>query len=282
MPKNLQCGQYSFALEGPGSVQPIVMGILNVTPDSFSDGGRYQGLEFALSHAEEMIRDGATMIDIGGESTRPGSPSVPVAEELARVLPTLYALRSLDCALSVDTCKPEVMAEAIIAGADMINDINGFRAPGAIEAVRDSDCGLCVMHMQATPQTMQQAPAYHDVVREVIDFLRERVDTLERAGIARERICIDPGFGFGKTVEHNYALLRQLGRIRDELGLPVLAGLSRKSMLGAITGRPVEERMAGSVGGALAAVAHGAKIVRVHDVAETVDALKVWLAGTQD
>lgn len=282
MSKNLQCGQYSFALGGPDAVRPVVMGILNVTPDSFSDGGRYQGLEFALSHAEEMIRDGATMIDIGGESTRPGSPSVPVAEELARVLPTLYALRSLDCALSVDTCKPEVMAEAIIAGADMINDINGFRAPGAIEAVRDSDCGLCVMHMQATPQTMQQAPAYHDVVREVIDFLRERVDTLERAGIARERICIDPGFGFGKTVEHNYALLRQLGRIRDELGLPVLAGLSRKSMVGAITGRPVEERMAGSVGGALAAVAHGAKIVRVHDVAETVDALKVWLAGTQD
>lgn len=282
MSKNLQCGQYSFALDGPDAARPVVMGILNVTPDSFSDGGRYQGLEFALSHAEEMIRDGATMIDIGGESTRPGSPSVPVAEELARVLPTLYALRSLDCALSVDTCKPEVMAEAIIAGADMINDINGFRAPGAIEAVRDSDCGLCVMHMQATPQTMQQAPAYHDVVREVIDFLRERVDTLERAGIARERICIDPGFGFGKTVEHNYALLRQLGRIRDELGLPVLAGLSRKSMVGAITGRPVEERMAGSVGGALAAVAHGAKIVRVHDVAETVDALKVWLAGTQD
>ena len=282
MSKNLQCGQYSFTLEGPDAVRPVVMGILNVTPDSFSDGGRYQGLEFAISHAEEMIRDGATMIDIGGESTRPGSPSVPVAEELARVLPTLYALRSLDCALSVDTCKPEVMAEAIIAGADMINDINGFRAPGAIEAVRDSDCGLCVMHMQATPQTMQQAPAYHDVVREVIEFLRERVDTLERAGIARERICIDPGFGFGKTVEHNYALLRQLGRIRDELGLPVLTGLSRKSMVGAITGRPVEERMAGSVGGALAAVAHGAKIVRVHDVAETVDALKVWLAGTQD
>lgn len=282
MSKNLQCGQYSFALEGRDAVRPVVMGILNVTPDSFSDGGRYQGLEFALSHAEEMIRDGATMIDIGGESTRPGSPSVPVAEELARVLPTLYALRSLDCALSVDTCKPEVMREAIIAGADMINDINGFRAPGAIEAVRDSDCGLCVMHMQATPQTMQQAPAYHDVVREVIDFLRERVDTLERAGIARDRICIDPGFGFGKTVEHNYALLRQLGRIRDELGLPMLAGLSRKSMVGAVTGRPVEERMAGSVGGALAAVAHGAKIVRVHDVAETVDALKVWLAGTQD
>lgn len=279
MPKQLQCGQYSFTLEGPSSLQPVVMGILNVTPDSFSDGGRYQGLEFALSHAEEMIRDGATMIDIGGESTRPGSPSVPVAEELARVMPTLYALRPLDVALSVDTCKPEVMREAIIAGADMINDINGFRAPGAIDAVRDSDCGLCLMHMQATPQTMQQAPSYADVVQEVIDFLKARVEAMVGEGIARERICIDPGFGFGKTVEHNYALLRELKRIRDEVGLPVLAGLSRKSMIGAITGRPVEQRVAGSVGGALAAVAHGAKIVRVHDVAETVDALKVWHAA---
>jgi len=282
MPKQLQCGQYSFALEGPASTIPIVMGILNVTPDSFSDGGRYQGLEFALSHAEEMIRDGATMVDIGGESTRPGSPSVPVAEELARVMPALYALRTLDVALSVDTCKPEVMREAIIAGADMINDINGFRAPGAIEAVRDSDCGLCVMHMQATPETMQQAPSYADVVEEVIAFLNERVDTLVRAGIERERICIDPGFGFGKTVEHNYALLRALGRIRDAVGLPVLAGLSRKSMIGAVTGKPVEARLAGSLAGALAAVAHGARIVRVHDVAETVDALKVWRAGTSD
>lgn len=282
MSKNLQCGQYSFALEGPGAAHPLVMGILNVTPDSFSDGGRFQGLEFALAHAEEMIRDGAAMIDIGGESTRPGSPSVPVAEELARVMPALYALRTLDVALSVDTCKPEVMREAIIAGADMINDINGFRAPGAIEAVQDSDCGLCVMHMQATPQTMQQAPGYADVVGEVIAFLHERVDSLVRAGIARERLCVDPGFGFGKTVEHNYALLRQLGRIGAELDLPVLAGLSRKSMIGAITGRPVEARVAGSLGGALAAVAHGAKIVRVHDVAETVDALKVWHAGTQD
>ncbi len=279
MSKNLQCGQYSFALDGPAAIHPVVMGILNVTPDSFSDGGRYRGLEFAVSHAEDMIRDGATMVDIGGESTRPGSPGVPVAEELARVMPTLYALRTLDVALSVDTCKPEVMREAIIAGADMINDINGFRAPGAIEAVRDSDCGLCVMHMQATPATMQQAPSYGDVVREVIDFLNERVDMLVAAGIARERICIDPGFGFGKTVEHNYALLRQLGRIRDEVGLPVLAGLSRKSMIGAVTGRPVEGRVAGSIGGALAAAAHGARIVRVHDVAETVDALKVWRAA---
>ncbi|MGH8855257.1 MAG: dihydropteroate synthase [Telluria sp.] len=279
MPKNLHCGQFSFALEGPSSTHPVVMGILNITPDSFSDGGRYQGLEFALTHAEAMIRDGAAMIDIGGESTRPGSPSVPLAEELARVMPALYALRTLAVALSVDTCKPEVMREAIIAGADMINDINGFRAPGALEAVRDSDCGLCVMHMQATPQTMQQAPSYADVVGEVIAFLRERVDAMVGAGIARERICIDPGFGFGKTVEHNYALLRGLQRIRDELDLPVLVGLSRKSMIGAVTGRPVEQRAAGSVGGALAAVAHGARIVRVHDVADTVDALKVWHAA---
>ncbi len=282
MPKNLHCGQFSFALEGPASTHPVVMGILNLTPDSFSDGGRYQGLEFALSHAEAMILEGAGMIDIGGESTRPGSPGVPLAEELQRVMPALYALRTLDIALSVDTCKPEVMAEAIIAGADMINDINAFRAPGAIEAVLDSDCGLCVMHMQATPQTMQQAPDYADVVAEVIRFLQERVDAMVRAGIARERICIDPGFGFGKTVEHNFTLLRGLKRIGDELGLPVLAGLSRKSMIGAVTGRAVEQRSAGSVGGALAAVAHGARIVRVHDVADTVDALKVWHAANYE
>jgi dihydropteroate synthase len=174
------------------------------------------------------------------------------------------------------------MREAIIAGADMINDINGFRAPGALEAVAGSDCGLCIMHMQSTPQTMQQQPVYADVVREVTDFLRERVAAMEAAGIARERICIDPGFGFGKTVEHNYALLRATSRIEEELGLPVLVGLSRKSMIGAITGRPVEERLPGSIAGALAAVAHGAKILRVHDVAETVDALKVWRAATID
>ena len=279
MSNQLQCGRFSFALDGPDSHVPVVMGILNITPDSFSDGGRWQGLEFAVGHAEEMVRNGATMIDIGGESTRPGSPGVPLREELARVMPALYALKTLDVALSVDTCKPEVMREALIAGADMINDVNGFRAPGAIQSVLDSDCGLCVMHMQATPQTMQQAPRYDDVVGEVIAFLRERVDAMTAAGIARARICIDPGFGFGKTVEHNYALLRGVGRMRDELGLPVLAGMSRKSMIGAITGRPVEGRVAGSLGAALAAVAHGARIVRVHDVAETVDALKVWHAA---
>ena len=274
----LQCGRFSYRLEQ----RPLVMGILNVTPDSFSDGGRYGALEFAVSHAEDMVADGVDLIDIGGESTRPGAPGVPVEEELRRVMPAVYALQGLGRALSVDTCKPAVMREAIIAGADMINDINGFRAPGAIEAVRDSDCGLCVMHMQGTPQDMQAQPVYTDVVAEVIAFLAERVAALTDAGIERERICVDPGLGFGKTAPQNYALLQATGRIRDELGLPVLIGLSRKSMIGAITGRPVEERLPGSIAGALAAFAHGAKIVRVHDVAETVDALKVWRAATID
>ncbi len=274
----LQCGRFRFEL----GRRPLVMGVLNVTPDSFSDGGHYRSLEFAVSRAEEMVASGVDIIDIGGESTRPGSPSVPVAEELARVMPALYALQEAGKALSVDTCKPEVMREAIIAGADMINDINGFQAPGAIEAVVNSDCGLCVMHMQGTPQDMQAQPVYTDVVAEVIAFLHERIAALEAAGVDRERICVDPGLGFGKTVEHNYALLKNTGRIADELGLPVLIGLSRKSMIGAVTGRPVEERLAGSLAGALAAVAQGAKIIRVHDVAETVDALKVWRAATID
>jgi len=271
----LQCGRFGFDL----AKRPLVMGILNVTPDSFSDGGRHHALEFAVEGAEQMIKDGVDIIDIGGESTRPGSPSVPVAEELQRVMPVIYALRELGVALSIDTCKPQVMREAIIAGADMINDINGFRAPGALEAVQGSDVGLCVMHMQGTPQDMQAQPGYADVVGEVIAFLRERVNTLVMAGIARERITIDPGFGFGKTVAHNVALLRGISHMQRELGLPVLAGLSRKSMVGALTGRPIEQRLAGSIGGALAAVAQGARIVRVHDVAETVDALAVWQAG---
>ena len=272
----LQCGRYGYSLGSEHAASTLVMGILNVTPDSFSDGGRFQSLEFAISRAEEMVADGADMIDIGGESTRPGSAPVSVEEELRRVMPALYALRGLGKALSVDTLKPEVMREAVIAGADMINDVNGFRAPGAIEAVEGSDCGLCIMHMVATPATMQQQAHYSDVVAEVIAFLAERVDALTRAGIARNRLCIDPGFGFGKTVAHNVALLQNIGRIEREVGLPVLAGLSRKSMIGAITGRPVEQRLAGSLAGALAAVAQGAALLRVHDVAETVDALKVW------
>ncbi|WP_426109610.1 dihydropteroate synthase [Massilia sp. PWRC2] len=281
----LQCGRfgYSLGVDGPAASTvrsdasaALVMGILNVTPDSFSDGGRFQSLEFAISRAEEMVLDGADMIDIGGESTRPGALPVSVEEELQRVMPALYALRGLGKALSVDTLKPAVMREAVIAGADMINDVNGFRAPGAIDAVRDSDCGLCIMHMVASPATMQQQAQYVDVVAEVIAFLAERVEALTAAGIARNRLCIDPGFGFGKTVEHNITLLKNIGRIERELRLPVLAGLSRKSTIGAITGRPVDQRLAGSLAGALAAVAQGATLLRVHDVAETVDALKVW------
>ncbi|MGX9698418.1 dihydropteroate synthase [Janthinobacterium lividum] len=269
----LQFGRFGFNLQG---TQALVMGILNITPDSFSDAGQYQHLEFAISRAEQMILDGVDIIDIGGESSRPGAPPLPLQDELQRVMPVLYALRDCGKPLSIDTYKPEVMREAILAGADMINDINGFRAAGAIDAVRDSDCALCIMHMQSVPQTMQDQPQYEDVVREVIDFLRERIDTMTAAGIDRERLCVDPGFGFGKTVEQNYALLRATRQLRSELDLPVLAGLSRKSMIGAVTGRPVEQRLAGSVAGALAAVAQGAEIIRVHDVAETVDALKVW------
>jgi dihydropteroate synthase len=276
MRQYLQCGRFGFALDQ----RALVMGILNTTPDSFSDGGKFQSLEFAVSRAEEMMSEGVDMIDIGGESSRPGAPAVSLEDELGRVMPVLYALRDFGKPLSVDTYKPVVMREAILAGADMINDINGFRAPGAIDAVRDSDCGLCVMHMQGTPQNMQQHTAYTDVVADVTAFLRERVDAMVAEGIARERLCIDPGFGFGKTVEQNYALLRNLGSMQQELGLPVLAGLSRKSMIGAITGKPVEQRLAGSLGGALAAIAHGARIVRVHDVLETVDAVKVWHAAT--
>jgi dihydropteroate synthase len=262
----------------PGN-RALVMGILNVTPDSFSDGGKFAALDFSLSHAEQMIRDGVDIIDVGGESTRPGAPPVPLEEELRRVLPVLYALRECGTPISVDTYKPEVMREAVLAGVDMINDINAFRAPGAIDAVRDADCALCIMHMLDKPATMQDKPAYVDVVGEVIAFLRERIDALTAAGIDRRRLWIDPGFGFGKTTEHNYALLKAGRRMVLELGVPLLAGLSRKSMIGTVTGKPVEQRLAGSLGGALAAVAHGAGIVRVHDVAETVDALKVWHAA---
>ena len=278
MPAQFQFGRFNFPLQGEGA-RARVMGILNVTPDSFSDGGRHGELEFAISHAEQMLLEGVDIIDVGGESSRPGAPPVALDEELRRVMPVLYALRDCGKPISLDTYKPQLMREAVIAGVDMINDINAFRAPGAIEAVRDSDCALCIMHMQSAPQTMQLQPAYDDVVAEVLAFLRQRVEALTAAGIERRRLCIDPGFGFGKTVEHNYALLKAGRQLVDELGLPLLAGLSRKSMIGAVTGKPVEQRLAGSLAGALAAVAHGASIVRVHDVVETVDALKVWRAA---
>lgn len=252
------------------------MGILNVTPDSFSDGGQYLALDGAISHAEQMIRDGVDIIDIGGESSRPGAQALPLEQELERIMPVIYALRDCGKPLSIDTYKPEVMREAVLAGVDMINDIQGFRSVEARQALADSNVGLCIMHMQGTPEQMQIEPQYKDVNSEVLSFLHQRVKELELLGVNRERVCIDPGFGFGKTLEHNISMLHNIAHFQRALGLPLLAGLSRKSMLGAITGKPVEQRLAGSLAAALAALTQGAKILRVHDVAETVDAIKVW------
>ena len=275
----MQCGRFTFTFE-----RPLVMGILNVTPDSFSDGGLYAEPSKARLQAELMLADGADIIDIGGESTRPGAPPVPLEDELDRVIPLVKELSGAGIPVSVDTYKPEVMRHALAAGADLINDIWGFRMPGAIEAVKDSQCGLCVMHMLGEPQTMQAGePAYADVVAEIRAFLDERVNTLMGAGVAKNRICVDPGFGFGKTVEHNYALLAHLPETAPIVGtpLPILAGMSRKSMLGAVVNRPARQRVAASVAAAVCAAERGAAIIRVHDVEQTVDALKVW-AATRD
>jgi dihydropteroate synthase len=280
MPKKfLECGRYRLPLPASGE-RPLIMGILNVTPDSFSDGGHFYHLEAALSHAEQMIADGVDLIDIGAESTRPGGTLISVQEELRRLMPIVYALRDCGKPISVDTNKPEVMREVIEAGADMINDINAFQAPGALALLADHTSALCIMHMQGNPQTMQQAPEYGDVSREVTQFLQQRVDAAVSAGIARARLCIDPGFGFGKTQAHNVRLLRDLRQIAEALDLPLLAGLSRKSVIGGLTGKAVEQRLAGSLGAAIAAASLGAAIVRVHDVAETMDALTVWQAAT--
>ena len=275
--KVFQCGRTRFALEGK-EYRPIVMGILNITPDSFSDGGKYFSLSSALKHAEEMIAEGVDIIDIGAESSRPGSEPVPLQEELDRIMPVIEALRGCGRPLSIDTYKPEVMVEAIAAGADMINDICGFQSEASLKAVSGSSCGLCVMHMQGEPKTMQDNPHYENVTLEVTDFLKEQVERMEKAGIAKERICIDPGFGFGKSLEDNIILIKHIDFMQEKLDLPVLAGLSRKSVVAKLTGRPVEKRLAGNLAIALSAVEHGAAIVRVHEVAETVDALKIWLA----
>lgn len=253
------------------------MGILNVTPDSFSDGSLHFATDDAVAHARQLIAEGADIIDIGAESTRPGAQPVEAREELARLLPVIEALRPLNVPLSVDTFKPEVMGKVADAGADMINDIYGFRWPGAIAAVASSRCGLCVMHMQGEPRTMQTAPAYTDVVLEVREFLRDRVKALQLGGIAPQRILLDPGFGFGKTVSHNYQLLKQFEHLQFD-DYPWLVALSRKSMIGHVTGRIAAERLGGSVAGALAGIARGAAMVRVHDVALTLDAIKVWQA----
>lgn len=273
--KYFQCGRFRYPLSGAQS-RTLVMGVLNITPDSFSDGGKYLHLESAIARAEQMIEDGVDIIDIGGESSRPGSAPLALDEELGRVMPVIYALRDCGKPLSIDTYKPQVMREALLAGVDMINDIQGFRSPDAIAAVQNADAALCAMHMQNTPTDMQISPEYADVNQEVKVFLRERLAAFEQAGIEAERICLDPGFGFGKTLEHNVAMFRHLPELQQELGLPVLVGVSRKSMIGGLTGRAAPERLAGSIAAALAAKQMGANIIRVHDVAETVDAYKVW------
>jgi dihydropteroate synthase len=250
------------------------MGVLNVTPNSFSDGGRYADLTAALDHARVMIAAGASIIDVGGESTRPGAQPVPLQQELDRVLPAIEALRrDADVLISIDTMKPEVMRAAVLAGAGMVNDVLALQAPGAVEAVAAGTAAVCLMHIQGTPQTMQRDPHYGDVVREVGDFLAQRAAICRAAGIGAERIALDPGFGFGKTLEHNLQLLRGLPQLPREY--PLLVGLSRKSMLAKLLGRPVEQRLAGSLALATLAVANGARIVRCHDVAETLDAVKV-------
>ena len=257
--------------------RPLIMGIVNITPDSFSDGGRYFDPKHALAHAMQLLEDGADILDIGGESSRPGAEPVAVDEELRRVLPVLEKLGELPAPVSVDTWKPEVMRRAIAAGAAMINDIFALRAQGALDAVADSPVAVCLMHMQGEPRTMQQAPSYRDVVAEVEAFLAERAAAAIAAGIARDRIVLDPGFGFGKTPQHNLELIRALPRLR-EAGFPLLAGLSRKALFGKIIGREVAERVHASAAGALLAAQRGASIVRVHDVAATRDCLLVLRA----
>lgn len=252
-----------------------VMGILNVTPDSFSDGGRYAGRDAALRQAERLIAEGADLLDIGGESTRPGSEPVGEAEELARVIPVIEALRGIPIPISIDTFKPAVMRAAVQAGAGLINDVYALRQPGALEVAAQMNVPVCLMHMQGEPKTMQSAPHYQDVVGEVRDFLAERVLACEQAGIARGNIVLDPGFGFGKSVDHNLRLLKRLDSLLP-LGLPILAGLSRKAMIASVLGgRAVEERLAGSLALALLAAQGGASIIRVHDVRATVDALRI-------
>ncbi len=255
--------------------RPVVMGVLNVTPDSFSDGGRYLDPDSALVHAERMVEEGAAIIDVGGESTRPGAAAVTAEEEIRRVVPVIERIAGhLPVTVSVDASKPEVMRAAMAAGAGMINDVRALRSPGALEAAASSGAAVCLMHMQGEPDSMQADPRYTDVVAEVRGHLRARADACRDAGMPRERICLDPGIGFGKRPEHNLALLRELRELAT-LGYPLLVGVSRKSLIGIITGRPAGERVAGSIVMAALCAERGARILRAHDVAATVDALKV-------
>jgi dihydropteroate synthase len=265
------CGRFEFNLE-----RPILMGIVNVTPDSFFDGGQHDQTDTAIAHARQLIAQGAHILDIGGESTRPGADPVTLEIELARIMPVLDAVKDSGAAISIDTCKAEVMRAALAEGADMINDVTGMRAAQARAVVaQHPNCGVCVMHMQGEPRTMQQNPQYENVVREVHQALLHQAHTLQESGVDRSRISIDPGLGFGKTLAQNYQLIAELETIAAS-GYPVVFGASRKSMLGAVTGKSVDQRLAGSLAAALAGVAHGAKVLRVHDMAETRDALMVW------
>lgn len=258
--------------------RPLVMGILNVTPDSFSDGGKHQQLDAALRQAEQMLSDGAAILDIGGESTRPGAADVAEQDELNRVIPVIEAIRQrFDCAISVDTSKAAVMSAAVQAGADIINDVRALLEPGALEVAIAADLPVCLMHMQGAPRSMQHLPQYQHVVAEVKQFLLERATVCEQAGIPRQHIILDPGFGFGKSLSHNYLLLQQLTQFTDS-GYPVLAGMSRKSMIGQLLNIPVNERLAASVACATIAALQGARIIRVHDVKETVQAVRVVTA----
>ncbi len=273
----LTCGDRVLDL-----ARPAVMGVLNITDNSFSDGGRYRSFDSAVAHGLAMVEAGAALIDVGGESTRPGAAPVPLQEELDRVIPVIQALSArLDAVISVDTMKPEVMREAIAAGAGMVNDVMGLQAPGAIEAVAATRAAACLMHMQGVPRTMQEDPHYEDVVGEVGQFLDQRAEACLAGGIAADRIVLDPGFGFGKTLQHNLQLLAGLPRIAAGR-YPLLVGMSRKSMLGKLTGRPVEQRLAGSLALHTIATLHGAHIIRAHDVAETRDAVAVAWAARQE
>jgi dihydropteroate synthase len=267
------CGRFEFSLK-----RPLLMGIVNVTPDSFSDGGQHAHAQSAIAHAQQLVAEGADLVDIGGESTRPGALPVSVQEELARVLPVIAALRESGVAISVDTCKPEVMHAALEAGADVINDVTGMRHPEAQRVIAaHPSCGVCLMHMQGEPRTMQSNPQYQNVVHEVKTELVAQAQLLEQLGVKRNRISLDPGLGFGKTLEHNYRLLQGLAQLVQS-GYPIVLGASRKSMIGAVTGKAVDQRLSGSIAAALAGVARGAAVLRVHDVGATQDALKVWQA----